>query len=141
MYQPFYKENKEFDCKLFKDDEETFALTFYKNGKHVNAVLSEMSKECREDFYLHIKEKYDLIKNKFPLEIINHPIYLELNSLLNNFCRKTGYNIALTNETRYINEEFILPEERMTLDYIVLKELSNKHYITKKGILVRRETK
>ena len=60
---------------------------------------------------------------------------------LNNFCKKTGYNIALTNETRYVKGDFVIPEERMTLDCIVLKELSNKHYITKKGVLVKRETK
>ena len=91
--------------------------------------------------YHHLKEKYDLIKTKFPLKEINHPIYIELNSLLTNFCKETGYNITLTNEKRYIKEDFVLPEEKMTIDYIVLKELSNKHYITKKGILVRRETK
>ena len=141
MQQPFYKENVGLYCKLFEEDEETFVLTFYKDGKHSNAVLSEMSKECREDFYHHLKEKYNLIKTKFPLEGTNHPIYVELNSLLTNFCKETGYNITLTNETRYIKEEFVLPEEKMTIDYIVLKELSNKHYITKKGILVRRETK
>ena len=141
MHQQFYKENAGLYCKLFEDNEETFVLTFYKAGKHVNAVLSEMSKECREDLYHYMKEKYDLIKNKFPLESDNHPIYVELNGLLNNFCRKTGYNVALTNETRYVKEDFVLPEERMTLDYLVLKELSNKHYITKKGVLVKRETK
>lgn len=141
MHQSFYRENEGLYCKLFEDDEETFALTFYKDGKHVNAVLTEMSKECRENFYCHIKEKYDFIKTNFPLEDNGHSIYVELNGLLNNFCKKTGYNIALTNETRYVKEDFVFPEERMTLDYIVLKELSNKHYITKKGVLVKRETK
>ena len=61
MHQSFYRENEGLYCKLFEEDEETFVLTFYKDGKHSNAMLSEMSKECREDFYHHLKEKYDLI--------------------------------------------------------------------------------
>ena len=142
MHHPFYRQNEGLYCKLFEDDEETFALTFYQNNKQINAILSDMSKECREDFFDYLQKKYHRIKEKFPEERNNHPISFDLNNLIENFSERTGYNIYISQEKRTITEEdFILPEERMTLDYIVLKELSNKHYITNKGILVKRETK
>ena len=138
MFQSFYQKNNRPYCKLYEDDESTFALTFYKNNKHVNAILSDMSKDCREDLFYYIKEKYDIVKIKYPE---HNPVYMDLNNLLNNFCKEFNYNLALTKEQRMAKEKFIFPEERTRLNYLVIKELSKKYYITNKGILVERETK
>lgn len=141
MNQSFYNREKGLYCKLFEDDEDTFALTFYKYNKQINTILSDMSKDCRESFFDYLKDKYEIVREKYPEEGNNHPIYLDLNALIGGFCRESKYSIFISQEKRIIKEEFIFPEERTTLDYIVIKEISNKYFLTKKGILAIRETK
>ena len=141
MNQPFYNRDEGLYCRLFEDDEETFALTFYRYNKQVNAILSDLSKGCREDFFEYLREKHEIVRTKYPEEDNNHPIYMDLNAMIKGFCREKGYSIFLSQEKRIIHEDFLGAGVKNTLDYLVLKEASQKYYLTKKGILVRRETK
>jgi hypothetical protein len=141
MNQPFYNREKGLYCKLFEDDEDTFVLTFYRYNKQVNAILSDISKGCRESFFDYLKEKYELVRRKYPEEDNNYPIYVDLNAIIAGFCRESKYSIFISQEKRMIKEEFISPEEKSTLDYIVIKEISNKYFLTKEGVLAIRETK
>ena len=141
MNQSPYNRERGLYCKLLEDDEDTFALTFYKYNKQVNTILSEMSKDCRESFFDYLKDKYERVRRKYPEEGNNHPIYLDLNALIGGFCRESEYSIFISQEKRIIKEEVIFPEERTTLDYIVIKEISNKYFLTKEGVLAIRETK
>ena len=142
MHQQFYSQDEGFYCGLFEDDENTFALRFYRNNKPVNAILSDMSKNCREDFFNYLQKRYYRAIEKFPNENKQNPIYFDLTNLIEDFSTKRNYHIHLSQEKRKITEEdFLGIKEEIELDYIVLKELSKRYYLTKKGVLVERETK